>query len=103
MDKQSITPLLPFSSLKTTGDCSEANVPVRRLLCEDSIDERITELLEQKQRIFDEFADKSVAAEQSEAIEKETEIDEKNFEQIIGEEINRINAQRAAEKQDIAQ
>ncbi len=41
--------------------------------------------------------------EQSEAIEKEAEIDEKNFEQIIGDEINRINAQRAAEKQDIAQ
>lgn len=79
------------------------NVLVYRLLCEDTVDERITELLEQKQRIFDEFADKSVAAEQSEAIEKEAEIDEKNFGQIIGEEIDRINAQRAAEKQDNAQ
>ena len=39
------------------------NVLVYRLLCENTIDERITQLLEYKQKVFDEFADKSVAAE----------------------------------------
>lgn len=37
---------------------------VHRLLCKDTIDERIMEILAKKQRIFDAFADKSVAAEQ---------------------------------------
>lgn len=35
-----------------------------RLLCTDTIDERIMQILANKQRIFDAFADKSVAAEQ---------------------------------------
>ncbi len=38
------------------------NVLVYRLLCEESIDERITDMLAAKQAIFDAFADKSVAA-----------------------------------------
>lgn len=37
---------------------------VHRLLCTDTIDERIMQILANKQRIFDAFADKSVAAEQ---------------------------------------
>ena len=64
------------------------NVLVYRLLCEDSVDERITEILERKQEIFDAFADKSVAAQQS------IEIDDKSFGDIITEEINRINSKR---------
>ncbi|MDE6598108.1 MAG: DEAD/DEAH box helicase [Clostridia bacterium] len=64
------------------------NVLVYRLLCENSIDERITELLEQKQAIFDAFADKSVSAQQS------LEIDDKTFGEIISEEIARINEKR---------
>ncbi len=64
------------------------NVLVYRLLCENSIDERITEILEQKQKIFNAFADKSVSAQQS------LEIDEKSFGDIITEEINRINNKR---------
>ena len=43
------------------------NVLVYRLLCINTIDEKITELLEYKQEIFDAFADKSVAAEQNES------------------------------------
>ena len=62
------------------------NVLVYRLLCEDSIDERITELLEEKQKIFDEFADKSVAAEEAESVE----LNEKAFGELIKEEIERI-------------
>lgn len=61
------------------------NVLVYRLLCEDTIDERITDLLESKQQIFDAFADKSVAAEMS------VEVDEKTLGKIIKEEIDRIN------------
>ena len=70
------------------------NVLVYRLLCANTIDERITELLEYKQEIFDAFADKSVAAAQNEA--HDVEVDEKKFGQLIQEEINRINAERDA-------
>lgn len=64
------------------------NVLVYRLLCEDTIDERLTEVLEEKQMIFDAFADKSVAAQQS------LEIDNKTFGEIIKEEIERIIEKR---------
>lgn len=62
------------------------NVLVYRLLCQNTVDERITELLEQKQAAFDAFADKSEAAKES------LELDEKTFGNIIKEEIDRINA-----------
>ena len=68
------------------------NVLVYRLLCTNTIDEKITELLEYKQEIFDAFADKSVAAEQNEL--HNIEVDEKKFGQLIQEEINRINAEK---------
>jgi len=64
------------------------NVLVYRLLCEGSVDEKITALLEEKQKIFDAFADKSVAASESK------ELDENTFGNIIKEEIDRINAKR---------
>lgn len=62
------------------------NVLVYRLLCQNTVDERITALLEQKQAAFDAFADKSEAAKQS------LDMDEKTFGNIIKEEIDRINA-----------
>ena len=61
------------------------NVLVYRLLCPDTIDEKITDLLEYKQKIFNAFADKSVAAQQS------LEIDDKSYGDIITKEIERIN------------
>lgn len=64
------------------------NVLVYRLLCEDSVDERIMSLLEDKQAIFDAFADRSEAADES------REIDEQTFGNIIRAEIDRINAKR---------
>ena len=64
------------------------NVLVHRLLCEDSVDEKITEVLEQKQNVFNAFADSSVVAEES------MELDNKSFGNIIEEEISRINAKR---------
>ncbi len=60
------------------------SVLVHRLLCEDTIDERITDLLEEKQKIFDTFADKSVANE------KTLEIEESAFGDIMKEEAARI-------------
>ena len=36
------------------------SVLVYRLLSEDSVDERVMKLLEEKQKIFDEYADESV-------------------------------------------
>lgn len=61
------------------------NVLVHRLLCDDTVDEKITQLLEQKQSIFDAFADESVVADES------MELDLKSFDTIIDEEIQRIN------------
>ena len=74
------------------------NVLVYRLLCENTIDERITQLLEYKQKVFDEFADKSVAAEQNET--GAVEVDEKKFGQLIQEEIDRINAEKGKAPKD---
>lgn len=63
------------------------NVLVYRLLAENTIDEKITTLLEQKQEIFDAFADKSVAA-------SNIEIDSNTLGNIIQEEIDRIIAEQ---------
>ncbi len=68
------------------------NVLVYRLLCENTIDERITSILENKQAIFDAFADKSVAASESMAIDDQT------FGDIIKDEIDRINAKHGINK-----
>ena len=73
------------------------NVLVYRLLCENTIDERITDLLKQKQKEFDAFADKSVAAEKSE----NNGVDDKEFGNIIKEEIDRINKKRGIIKDNI--
>lgn len=61
------------------------DVLVYRLLCENTIEERMVEILDKKQRIFDAFADKSVAAEES------LELDQATFGKLIEEEIERIN------------
>lgn len=63
------------------------NVLVYRLLCENSVDEKLTYMLNEKQKIFDAFADESVAA-----TAEKVEVDEKAFGNIIKEEIDRINA-----------
>ena len=62
------------------------NVLIYRLLCQDTVDERITNLLAQKQAAFDAFADKSEAAKES------LELDNTTLGNIIQEEIDRINA-----------
>lgn len=64
------------------------NVLVYRLLCEDSVDERILALLEDKQAIFDAFADPSAAASQCK------ELDDKSFGRIMQEERDRIHTKR---------
>lgn len=63
------------------------NVLVYRLLASNTVDERVTDLLEEKQTVFDAFADKSVAAQK-------VEVDKKTFGNIIQEEIDRINGER---------
>lgn len=60
------------------------NVLVYRLLCEDTVDERLIKLLEEKQKIFDAYADKSVAAQQ------ENEISDLEYGKIINQEIEHI-------------
>lgn len=60
------------------------NVFVHRLLCKDTIDERIMHILANKQRIFDAFADRSVAAEQvDQAFSRET------MDQIVQDEFRK--------------
>lgn len=52
----------------------------------------MTKVLAEKQQIFDNFADKSKAAEETK------EIDTTTFGNIIKEEIERINKEKAMEK-----
>lgn len=66
------------------------NVLVYRLLCNNTVDERISELLDQKQEIFNAFADKSVAAESTAAESKNQGIDNNTFAKIMKEEQMRI-------------
>lgn len=59
------------------------NVLVYRLLCEDSIDEQMMKMLNKKQNIFNEFADKSSA--------KDTiEINEETFNNMMKVEYERV-------------
>ena len=64
------------------------NVLVYRLLCENTVDEKIRDLLYNKQQIFDAFADESIAAKANQ------EIDDKKFKNIIEEEIKRIKKEK---------
>ena len=66
-------------------------VLVYRLLASDTIDERIDDMLTEKQAIFDAFADISEAASATQ--KEEQQIDDKTFGKLIQEEIDRINAQ----------
>ena len=66
-------------------------VLVFRLVCDDTIDERIMDMLQNKQDVFDAFADRSASAE----AEKDVEIDEKTLGMIIEEEVDRIKAKKA--------
>lgn len=62
-------------------------VLVYRLLCEKTIDEKITKILSNKQKAFDAFADESLACAK--------ELDEYSFEQIMDEEANRIKSEES--------
>ncbi len=64
------------------------NVLVYRLLCDDSVDERILEILDRKQAEFDAFADESVAGAES------IELNDKVLGDIIGTEIERIRKEK---------
>ena len=65
-------------------------VLVYRLLAVDTIDERIEDMLKEKQAIFDAFADKSAAADATNR--EESQIDDKTLGKLILDEIDRINA-----------
>ncbi len=66
------------------------NVLVYRLLCENTVEERLMEVLKSKQAAFDAFADESAAAAES------IEIDSKSFGNIIKDEIDRIDKEHQA-------
>lgn len=65
------------------------NVLVYRLLCENTIDERIMNMLAEKQAIFNAFADKSVSADAT--AKEEIELDDKTLGKLVQSEIDRIN------------
>ena len=62
-----------------------------RLLCVNTVDERIMELLKKKQAIFDAFADKSSAA--AAAAKEDVSVGRDAINSIIEEEIERIKAE----------
>ena len=64
------------------------NVLVHRLLGDDTVDEKIIQLLEQKQAMFDAFADESAVGQESLAL------DERTFANLMQEETERIQAKR---------
>ena len=70
------------------------NVLVYRLLCKDTVDERITETLKEKQRIFDAFADKSSAA--AAAALEDIQIKGVATGEMIQQEIDRIKVEEPA-------
>lgn len=71
------------------------NVIVYRLLCPNSVDERVTQILGRKQDEFDTYADESVAARRdSHRINEDFEIDKRTQESIFAEEKKRIEAKR---------
>ena len=69
------------------------NVLVYRLLCENTVDEKITDMLAEKQAVFDAFADRSVIAEET------MELDQATLGTIIDEEIKRINEKNQASEE----
>lgn len=70
------------------------NVLVYRLLCENTVDERITDMLSNKQSIFNAFADKSVAVSETEKLE----IGDAAFGDIIKNEIERIKKKNSEKR-----
>lgn len=70
------------------------NVLVHRLLCENTVDERIKDILDEKQTLFDAFAD------ESEAAAKSVEIDNNNITTIMEEEKQRIENNKDEKNDD---
>ena len=66
------------------------NVLVYRLLCKDTIDERIMSILGRKQRDFAAFADKSSAAEAD--MQNELEVKREQLNAMFDEEIKRLES-----------
>ena len=67
------------------------NVLVYRLLCDETIDERIMDLLAEKQKQFDAFADESVVAQES------LQLDENASAALMAQEAQRITEKRQEE------
>ena len=66
------------------------NVLVYRLLCKDTIDERIMSILDRKQGDFNAFADKSTAAEAD--MQNELEVKQEQLNAMFDEEIKRLES-----------
>ena len=64
------------------------NMPVYRLLCKDTIDERIMSIPGRKQRGFAAFADKSSADEAD--MQNELEVKQEQLNAMFDEEIKRL-------------
>ena len=70
------------------------NVLVYRLLCENTVDEKLLEVLKKKQAIFDAFADQSALS----MADENAEVDTQTFGELVKEEKERIEEKRAEGK-----
>ena len=87
-----IKPSLETQAISRAYRMGQTNtVLVYRLLCEDTIDERIMQILDDKQELFDNFAEKSVSGAES------LNVGEKEYNSIIEAEAERIRRQEEAE------
>jgi superfamily II DNA or RNA helicase len=86
-----IKPSVEFQAISRAYRMGQVrNVLVYRLLCPDCVDERITVLLSEKQKLFDNFADESVSGEESLKLSEQniSDIVEAEKKAVMTEEIN---------------
>lgn len=79
------------------------SVLVYRLLCENTVDEQIMKILDEKQRIFDGFADKSVAGAESLEVDETTQkaIMEMEKERVKKEQEKAEGEKKAGELEEV--
>lgn len=76
-----LKPSMETQAIARSYRMGQANtVMVHRLLCDDTVDERIMEILKEKENIFDNFADESIIAEEKKNISEVDDIIKKEQE-----------------------
>lgn len=76
------------------------DVLVYRLLCDETVDERMLELLKTKQEAFENFAEESVVGEQSLELEETTAEESNWIAKMVKSEKERLSKKQETKKQD---